>query len=91
LECIAITQKRINPDQWTPFTWEEYCDQCDHSPIEAEKAILDAMVHGRTVSLNDMGKSKSVFIDAGYLTIEDERYVVSPKLLKAMEPFATFE
>ncbi len=88
LTCIAITQFKMNPDAWTPFSWDEYVAKCDHRPIDAERQILDAMVDGGEVRLNDMGRPKLVRIAKGYLTKDGERYVVAEPLLKAMAPYA---
>lgn len=88
LQCIAITQFKMNPDQWTPFSWEEYVGKCDHEPIQTELEILDAMVEGGDVVLDDMGIPKNIYVDAGYLSKDGDRYVITSKLLNVMSPHA---
>jgi hypothetical protein len=88
LECFVITQFKANPDAWTPFSWNEYVARCDHKPIDAERRILEAMVNGGEVCLNDMGKQKRITIQKGYLTKEGDRYVIAEPLLKALAPHA---
>lgn len=84
LQCIAITQFKMNPDAWTPFTWEEYVAKCDHEPINEERLILEAMVSGDTVFF----RGNLMDISAGYLRKEGGRYVVAEKLLDVMRPYA---
>ncbi len=87
LSCIAITQFKINPDAWTPFSWDEYVAQCDHNPTDTERQLFDAMVDGEYVILNDMGRPKRIWITKGYMTKEGERYVIAEPLLKVMAPY----
>ncbi len=85
LRCIVVTQFKMNPDGWTPFSWSEYVAQCDHQPISSEHELLEAMVHGNAVALNVLGRAKLVNIEAGYLTKDgDNRYAVTDKLLEEM-------
>lgn len=88
LECLAVTQHRMNPDGWTPFSWEEYVAKCDHAPIPAEQEILEAMVNGGTVQLTDMGRPKHIVIAPGYLSKDGDRYHITDLLMEIMMPFA---
>lgn len=87
--CIAITQYKMNPDEWTPFTWDEYVAKCDHKPIETERQLFDAMVGGGKVLLNDAGKPKWVQLEGGHLAKNGDSYSVTDKLLKVMAPFVS--
>ncbi len=85
LKCIAITQYRMNPDEWTPFTWKEYVSKCDHKPTPLEEMIFVKMVTGGSPSF------KIPNLEAGLLDFENDKYSVTDKLLKIMEPYAKTE
>lgn len=87
LSCIVITQFRMNPDAWTPFTWEEYRAKCDHTPRDIEREILEAMVNGGKILFE--GGSRYRKVEGGYLTKDnDGRYTITQKLLQVMAPYA---
>ena len=82
MSCIAITQYRKDPDKWTPFSWDQYVELCDHKPCNKEKQILEAMCTGGTVILDG-----PLQIEGGYLKKDSNGYNVTEKLLTVMEPY----
>ncbi|MFH1170106.1 MAG: hypothetical protein V1704_00900 [Candidatus Vogelbacteria bacterium] len=86
LSCIAITQFKMNPDAWTPFSWKEYTAKCDHTPIPQERQLLEAMATGGSVYLVDtppVGKTHT--FEGGYFEKRGGKYVITPKLLAVMQ------
>ena len=46
LRNIVLLQKSVNPENWTPFTWEQYKEFCTHNVGNSEKGVLMAFVNG---------------------------------------------
>lgn len=78
---VVLTQQMTNPNEWTPFTWEQYVERCTHLPVtEREHGVLDALVSGGKPVWNT-----SAYLQPGFLTKDAEgRYAVTDKFLKAV-------
>lgn len=40
-------------DKFTPFTWEEYKERCEHKVTDAEKSFLNKLVREKYLDFND--------------------------------------
>lgn len=80
LRNIILLQKNKNPDEWRPFTWEEYEGFCTHEVSNLERQILNAMVNGG----RPVGNTKAV-LSPGYLTLENGRYSVTDKMIEMIK------
>ena len=76
LRNIVLLQKAANPEQWTPFTWEQYKAFCTHRVTESEKRVLDAFVNGgKPVTFT------SAYLSAGWLAFDGESYSFTKKMI----------
>ncbi len=82
-ENIVYIQKELNPDAWSPFTWEQYQYLSIRNTSPDDKIVLDALVKG--------GKPTTITsccLSAGYLTKNDsEQYVITEKFLSVIKKF----
>lgn len=72
---IVLLQKQ-SPNEWTPFSWEEYKSFCTHRVYDSEKGVLDAMVNGGKPVSNT-----SAFLSSGWLSFENGQYSFTPKMI----------
>jgi len=87
LANIILMQKKINPEAWTPFTWEEYAEfrtatmrNKDHGVSTIEKDILDAFVEGGRIAYSSARISKD------WLSFsEDGKYAFTDKMINMLE------
>ncbi|MFA6365279.1 MAG: hypothetical protein WCW78_02670 [Candidatus Paceibacterota bacterium] len=80
---IVIIQNAINPDVWTPFSFEDYVNRCAHRVSETEHQVLETLVTGGKPVFNT-----SVVLEPGYLEkCEGEKYKVTEKFLKVLSQF----
>lgn len=83
---IVVIQKKINPKQWTPFSFKEYSELCDHEVGDSEKKVLEAMVNGGKPVWNT-----STYLEPGYLGKNEDHYHVTSKFLKVISKFLKME
>ena len=76
---IVLIQKKINPDAWTDFSWDDYKKGCTHTAAEWERGILNAMVKGGKPVWNT-----SAALSPGYLELHDDKYRVVQKFIDAL-------
>lgn len=81
---IIVVQKKIDPNKWTPFSFEDYIMHCSHTVTDTEKGIIEALVNG--------GKPvvfTTKTLTPGYLEKDSTtgHYSVTEKFLKAIAPF----
>lgn len=84
LRAVIIIQKRKNPDQWEPFTWEQFCERCDHNPSSDEKQVLDALVNGGKPVWNT-----SCYLQPGWFTFENGAYMIGERTIQMLERMAS--
>lgn len=83
LHNIVLLQKKTSPDQWIPFSWQQYQDFCTHRVTLSEKTVLDTFVNG--------GKPvtrSSTHISSGWLNFDGEYYSFSDKMIKMLEKYS---
>src|SRR3989338_8350422 len=73
---IVFIQQKMNPKQWTPFSFDDYREHCTHNVSDAEKGVLEAFVKGGKPVWNT-----SAFLEPGYLNKETDLYSVTDKFL----------
>ncbi len=44
-ENILFIQRKMNLEQWSPFTWEDYKKNCTHQTTESELTVLGPKSH----------------------------------------------
>ncbi len=77
---VVLILQMMNPEEWTPFTWEQYTKLCKHQVTDAERGVLEALTNGGRPVWNTTGH-----LQAGYLTKDSEgRYAVTPKFLEVV-------
>ena len=76
LANIVLLQKAANPNEWTPFTWEQYKAFCTHNVTESERGVLNAFVNGGKPVLRT-----SAVLEPGWLKLEDGAYSFTPKMV----------
>jgi hypothetical protein len=77
---VVLIQQMMNPEEWTPFTWEQYTKLCKHQVTDAERGVLEALTKGG----RPVWKT-SADLQAGYLTKDSEGcYAVTPKFLEVV-------
>lgn len=83
---IVVIQQKINPNEWTPFSFEDYKKNCSHHVNDnIEMGVLDALTNGGKPVWNT-----TAYLESGYLTKgHDGKYSVMPKLLEVLEEFTT--
>ncbi len=77
---IIFIQNKINPDKWTPFSWEDYKRLCEHNVTNSEGLVLRALVEGGApVAFT------TCYLSPGYL-VKDElgRYCITEKFLEVV-------
>ncbi len=79
LRNIVMLQKSADPEQWTPFTWEQYKDFCTHKVSDAERGVLDAFVKGGKPVWNT-----SAFLQPGWLDFDGANYTFTPKMIEML-------
>lgn len=80
LRNIIMLQKKVNPEQWTPFTWEEYKAFCTHNVTPSERGVLTAFVDGgKSVS------NTSTYQESGWLEYNGLQYSFSQKMIEMIE------
>jgi len=67
LRNILLMQKNQNPDNWQPFTWEQYKAFCSHSVTESERGVLQAFVNGGKPVWNT-----SAYLTPGWLAFDEK-------------------
>lgn len=74
---IVFIQKKMNPNFWSPFSFEDYQRHCTHNVNQyIEEGVLEVFVSG--------GKPvprTSTYINAGYLSKEGDKYLVTERFL----------
>src|SRR3989338_6686115 len=73
---IVFIQQKMNPKQWTPFSFDDYREHCTHNVSDAEKGVLEAFGKGGKPVWNT-----SAFLEPGYLNKETDLYSVTDKFL----------
>ncbi len=76
LRNIVMLQKNIDPENWTPFSWEDYKAFCTHNVTESERGVLNAFVGGGKPVWNT-----STQISPGWLEFDGERYSFTPQMI----------
>lgn len=81
LRNIILLQKSANPDNWTPFSWEDYKAFCTHGVSSSEKGVLDTFVIGGQPVWNT-----SAHITPGWLDFDREtlKYSFTPKMIQML-------
>lgn len=77
---IIAMQKKTNPNEWTPFSLEEYLESCP-SPVPDEEFILKTI-------LVDGGQPGKYEIPKGCLIFENGKYIITDILLSKIARFA---
>lgn len=78
LRNVVLLQRKVNPKEWTPFTWEQYKAFCTHNVAESERRVLDCFVNGGKPAWNT-----SAVIDPGWMTFDENGggYSLTPKMV----------
>ncbi len=79
LRNVVMQQKNADPDNWTPFTWEQYKSFCTHRVTDSEKRVLDVFVNG--------GKSvpnTSTYQQAGWMEFDGESYALTERTIEML-------
>lgn len=77
---IVLLQQHMDPKRWTPFSWEQYVQYCQHRVSEAERGVLEALTHGGRPVWNT-----SAHLQPGYLAKgADDCYRVTPKFIEVI-------
>ena len=79
LRNIVLLQINVNPNAWTPFTWEDYNSFCDHNVTESERGVLNCFVNGGKSVL-----STSTSQEAGWLALNDGAYSFTEKMINML-------
>ncbi len=73
---LLFVQRLMNPEEWSPFSEEDYRKYCTHNVSGAEIGILNALVEGGKPVWNT-----TAYLQPGYLEVVDEKYVLTDKML----------
>lgn len=76
---ILFIQNKINPEEWTPFSFEDYKKHCTHKVTLSEKGVINALAIG--------GKpvwDTATILDSGYLAKEGEFYKITDKFINVL-------
>ncbi|MFO0764054.1 MAG: hypothetical protein U0518_04340 [Candidatus Gracilibacteria bacterium] len=76
---ICFVQRKMNPEKWTLFTWEDYEEHCTHKVTDAEKGVLEALVNGGKPVWNT-----STHLEPSYLVKKGDHYEVTEKFLNVV-------
>ena len=79
LRNIVVMQKKVNPDKWTPFSWEDYKAFCTHDVSDSEKDVLNAFVNGGKPVWNT-----TAYITKGWLAFDGEKYRFTPYMIEML-------
>ena len=82
LRNIIMLQKKKNPDEWTPFSWEDYKAFCTHSVTNSEKGVLDAFVNGGKPVRNT-----SAYLSPGWLDFDGTNYSFTEKMVNMLSEY----
>lgn len=74
-----MLQKKADPENWTPFSWDEYKAFCTHSVTDSEKRVLDAFVNGGKPAWNT-----SAYLSAGWLSFENDKYAFTEQMIQML-------
>lgn len=88
LRTIIATQHAMDPDNWTPFTWEDYARQQTSQLDPYDQTVLEAMTSGGRLGYDQTDFLIPLELKGGYLTKEEDRYSVAQPLLEIMLPYA---
>jgi hypothetical protein len=79
LRNVVKQQRKANPEEWTPFTWEDYKAFCTHNVSYKEQQVLNAFAKGGKPVWNT-----SAYLTSGWLNYDEEtaQYSLSEKLIK---------
>ena len=81
LHNIVLMQKKLNPENWTPFSWQQYKDFCTHSVSNDEQDVLEAFVRGGKPTWNT-----SAYLQPGWLSFDKEtnKYFFTDKMINML-------
>ena len=79
LRNIVVLQQTANPDEWTPFSWENYKSFCTHEVDEVERGVLNAFVNGGKPVWNT-----SAYLSPGWLSFDGEKYSFTDKMIEML-------
>lgn len=74
LANILLTIQELSPEEWVPFTKDDYCKSVSHSPSNEELRYLDRFIVG--------GRVQDKFIQGGWLTKVGDEYSLTGKTIK---------
>ncbi len=80
LRNIIMQQKAANPDEFTPFSWEDYTNFCTHNVTETERGVLNAFVNGGKPVWNTSAR-----LESGWLNYNDGFYSLSDKMIQMLK------
>lgn len=83
LRNIVMLQKKVNPEAWTPFSWDDYKSFCTHRATDSEHRVLEAFVNGGKPVSNC-----SVSLAPGWLKFQDEKYSLSNRMIAMLEDYS---
>ena len=85
LRNLVVMQKNTNPEQWTPFTWEQYAEfrnsTSEDKCTESERGVLDAFVMGGKPVWNMSAHLSSGWLD---FDIETGQYSFTAKMIEML-------
>lgn len=76
LRNIVLLQENQSPNEWTPFSWEDYKGFCTHRVSEKERGVLKAFVNGGKPVWNS-----SAYLQSGWLSFEDDKYSFTENMI----------
>lgn len=79
LRNIIILQKNADPENWTPFTWNDYQSFCSHRVTDSERGVLNAFVNGGKPVWNT-----SAYLTAGWLKLEGDQYSFTEQMIQML-------
>ncbi len=74
---IVFIQNKINPEAWTPFSFQDYKKHCTHEVTLDERGVLNALAEGGRPVCNT-----TTILDPGYLIKEGEFYKITDKFIQ---------
>ena len=76
LSNIVKLQRNVNPEEWTPFSWEDYKKFCSHEVSDIEHNVLNAFVNGGKPVRNT-----SAILTSGWLNFDGTHYFFTEKMI----------
>lgn len=76
LRNIIMLQQHVSPDEWTPFSWDDYVAFCTHNVTSDEKVVLNAFVNGGKPTMNT-----SVYLHEGWLSFSNNQYSFTQRMI----------